>query len=189
MKSRRQALALAGSLIGLGLPGSAHSEDPLPFGGPFELQAANGLRVRSDHFPGKLTLVLFGFTHCPDICPTSLASIAQAMKLLGPEAQRVQTLFITVDPARDTPELLAEYIGGFDPAFIGLSGSEAEVAAVAKLFRVHRLKVLTGADESGYTVDHSTLIYLVNDRGETVSIIPYGADGETIAKVVRKRLR
>ncbi len=110
------------------------------------------------------------------------------MKLLGAGADRLQTLFITVDPERDTPDLLADYVAAFDPRFIGLSGSEAEVASAARAFRVHRLKVKTGADEAGYTVDHGTLIYLVDAAGRTVSIFPLNTSAEKIAEVIRRRI-
>jgi protein SCO1 len=182
----RLVLALA---LCLALAGAAKAEEALPFGGPFTLTGAGGERIGSKSFPGKLKLILFGFTHCPDICPTSLASIADAMQKLGTKAERVQTLFITVDPARDTAETLARYVEAFDSRFIGLSGTEAEIASVARAFRLHRLKVKTGADADGYTVDHGTLIYLVNPAGETVSIIPYGADGARIAEIAGKYIK
>jgi protein SCO1 len=186
--SLRFVLALICAL-GAARASSSYAEEPLPFGGPFALTAKGGTKVSQESFPGKTLLIVFGFTHCPDMCPTSLAAIAEAMKLLGLDADKVQTLFITVDPARDTPDLLADYVAAFDPRFIGLSGTEGEIAAVARSFRLHRLKVKTGAEPSGYTVDHGTLIYVVNAAGKTVSIIPHNADGPRIAKVVGKYIR
>jgi cytochrome oxidase Cu insertion factor (SCO1/SenC/PrrC family) len=181
---RRTVIAgLAGACLG-----PARAEEALPFGGPFDLAAKGGRRVTDTDLRGRTLLVLFGFTHCPDICPTSLLTIAQALKQLGPLAARVQTVFITLDPERDTADVLADYVGSFDPGFLGLSGTEAEIAAVAKLYRVLRLKVRTGADPAGYTIDHGTLTYVVNPDGKVVSLIPHGADAAKIAAVLRPRL-
>jgi cytochrome oxidase Cu insertion factor (SCO1/SenC/PrrC family) len=164
------------------------AEEALPFGGPFNLAAKGGRRVTDADLRGKTLLLTFGFTHCPDVCPTSLMTIAQALKQLGPLASRVQTAFITLDPERDTADVLADYVSSFDPGFIGLSGTEAEIAAVAKSYRVLRLKVRTGADAAGYTIDHGTLTYVVNPQGKVVSLIPYGADAAKIVAVLRPRL-
>lgn len=185
MIARRTVIAGLG-FSGLGL--AARAEDALPFGGPFNLAAKGGRRVSDMDLRGRTLLVLFGFTHCPDVCPASLLTIAQALKQLGPLAARVQTVFITLDPERDTADLMADYVGSFDPGFLGLSGAEAEIAAVAKLYRVLRLKVRTGADHAGYTIDHGTLTYVVNPDGKVVSLIPHGADAAKIVAVLRPRL-
>jgi protein SCO2 len=166
----------------------ALAEEALPFGGPYHLKARGDHVITEKSFPGKAKLIVFGFTHCPDICPTSLATIATAMKQLGSGADAIQTVFITLDPERDTPELLADYVAAFDPAFVGLSGTEKEIAAVARAFRVHRLKVRTGADKAGYTVDHGTLIYLVDEAGKTVTIFPLGTDVDKMVQVLRRRV-
>jgi protein SCO1 len=188
--SRRILIAgLAGACLdGAGLSPAARAEDALPFGGSFDLAAKGGRRVTDVSLRGKTLLVLFGFTHCPDICPTGLLTIAEAMKQLGPPAAKVRTIFITLDPERDTADVMADYVSSFDPGFIGLSGTEAEIAAVAKSYRVLRLKVRTGADPAGYTIDHGTLTYVVNPQGKVVSLIPHGADAAKIVAVLRPRL-
>lgn len=160
----------------------------LPFGGPFDLQGSNGKRVTDKDLRGKPALVLFGFTHCPDVCPTSLFTVAEALKQLGPSGDDIQTVFISVDPERDTPELLATYLDAFDPRFLGLTGTQEEITAVTRAYRVHRLKVKTASSAEGYTIDHSTLTYVVDAAGNVASLIPYGATAEKIVEVLRARV-
>src|SRR4029450_10511260 len=124
------------------------------FGRDFALHDHNGkVRTLAD-YRGKAVVVFFGYTQCPDVCPTTLAALAEAMKALGPEADRVQVLFVTVDPDRDTPELLKAYVPAFDPRFVGLRGDAKATEAVAKEFKVVYQKV-PGATPTTYTVDHS----------------------------------
>ncbi|MFZ6765267.1 SCO family protein [Pseudoroseomonas sp. WGS1072] len=134
-----------------------------PIGSPFALTDHTGRRVTDASFAGTVRLVFFGFTHCPDICPTGLGYMAEVMDGLGDEAVKVRPLFISVDSGRDTPELLASYVTNFHPALIGLTGTEAEVAQVAKAFRTHYSKVPTGGD--AYVMEHSASIYLLGPEG------------------------
>ncbi len=128
----------------------------------FELKDQEGKRVKLSDYTkqNKLVFVFFGYTHCPDVCPTALSTLAQVMKYLGDDAKRVQVLFISVDPERDTPEVLKGYVPFFYPTFVGLTGSEEEIRKVAKEYKAYYRKV-EGESKAGYLVDHSATIYLI----------------------------
>jgi protein SCO1 len=182
---RRAALSLL--LVALGPIGGRADERPWPvsFGGPFTLTDHAGRRVTDRDFRGSWLLVQFGYTGCPDLCPLSLGTLAQALDLLGPAAARVQPLFITVDPARDTPEALAGFVPAFHPRLVGLTGSEPEIRAVAKAYRVHRRKVLTDpARPDEYLIDHGSLTYLMGPDGRFMTLFPYGTPTERMADVI-----
>jgi len=141
-------------------------------GGPIELADANGARVTQADFAGEPAVIYFGFTHCPDICPSSMYALAEA--LAAPGGYDVQPILITVDPERDTPQRMGEYArtDGFPPGLQGLSGTRAQVDAAARAFQVHHAKVETpGAPADTYNVDHSSLLYVVDGNWRTVSII------------------
>jgi len=133
-----------------------------PYGRGFSLTDFNGQPRTLTDFQGKVVMLYFGFVQCPDVCPTALSRAALVLEQLGPEAADVQLLFVTVDPERDTPELLREYMGAFDPAFLALTGSEAQIRAAADEFRAYYKKVPTG---SSYTMDHTALTYLFDRQG------------------------
>ena len=180
---------LASSLNALAFPASA-AEDPLAgrFGGPFTLTAADGKLVSDTDFRGKFMLVYFGYTHCPDVCPDDLLVMAEAEKLLGADAARVQMLFISVDPERDTPSIMAEYVGSFSPSLIGLSGTETEIAALAKAYRVHRHKFQppeAAKDPGNYIVDHSSLKYLMGPDGKFRTLVPHGTSAARMVEIMR----
>ena len=163
---------------------------PVIFGGPFTLIDHEG-RARNDkNFLGRFLLVAFGFTRCPDVCPTGLTAMADALDALGEQAQHVQPLFISVDPARDTPEALASYVGHFHSALVGLTGTEAQVRGAARAYRVHRRKLYlpdsTGPDD--YTVDHSSITYLMGPDGAFVTLFPHGTDPSFMAAAIAKHL-
>jgi protein SCO1/2 len=136
-------------------------------GGPFELTDQNGRTVTERDLKGRPFLVFFGFTRCPDICPTTLFEVSEIMRVLGKDADRVGALFITVDPERDTPAALKDYLSSFDPHLAGLTGEPAAVAAVAKAYRVYFKKV--PLDQGGYTMDHTAIVYLMDKDGRFVS--------------------
>lgn len=138
-------------------------------------------------FRGKVVTLFFGYTQCPDVCPTNLATMAEAMRQLGPDAARVQVLFVTVDPERDTQELLARYVPVFDPHFLGLRGDAAQTAAVAREFRVFYQK---SGDTSGpnYTVDHSTGTYVFDPAGRARLYVKHGETAENIVADLRTLL-
>ena len=140
---------------------------PSAIGGPFQLIDQNGKTVSDQDMKGRPFLVFFGFTHCPDICPTTLFDVSEVLGKLGPDADRVGALFVTVDPERDTPEKMKDYLSSFDSHLRGLSGDANAIAAIEKGYRVYAKKVpLEGND---YTMDHSALVYLMDKEGRFVA--------------------
>lgn len=135
------------------------------FGSAFALPDTNGKTRTLDDFKGKAVVLFLGYTHCPDVCPTTMAELSQAMQQLGPDAARVQVLFVTVDPTRDTPEVLSQYVHAFNPSFIGLRPSEAQLAQFAKAFRVYYAKV-PGKTPDSYTMDHTAASYVFDPSGK-----------------------
>jgi protein SCO1/2 len=143
------------------------------FGQDFSLPDQNGKERSLADFRGKVVVVFFGYTHCPDVCPTTLAELAETMKRLGADADRVQVLFITVDPARDTPEVLAQYVPAFDKRFLALRGDDAALAATAKAFKVIYQKQ-PGTAPGSYTMDHSAGTYVYDPQGRLRLYVSYG---------------
>jgi protein SCO1/2 len=136
-------------------------------GGPFQLVDQSGKPLSDEDMKGRPFLVFFGFTHCPEVCPTALFEISEVMRALGPDADRTGALFITVDPERDTPAVLKDYLASFDPHLRGLSGDPAAVAAALRSYRVYAKKVpLEGSD---YTMDHTAIVYLMDKEGRLVA--------------------
>ena len=155
-------------------------------GGPFNLVDQNGQPFSDKDLKGKSFLVFFGFTHCPDVCPTTLFEISEIMRNLGSEADHTAALFISVDPERDTPEAMKDYLGSFDPHVRGLTGDAAALAAVAKAYRVYYKKVpLDGGD---YTMDHTAIVYLMDKDGHFVSPFSLKRKPEASAAELRKYL-
>jgi protein SCO1/2 len=136
-------------------------------GGPFKLTDQNGQVVTDQDLKGHPFLVFFGFTHCPDVCPTTLFEVSEVLRALGPDADRTRALFVTVDPERDTPRVMKDYLSSFDPHLSGLTGDPAEIAAVAKAYRVYFKKV--SQEDGGYTLDHTAIVYLMDKTGRFVS--------------------
>lgn len=134
-------------------------------GGPFEMTDQNGKRVTDKDFLGKPMLVSFGFTFCPDVCPSQLLRITDALAKLGPKGKDIQPVFVTIDPARDTPEALKSYLSNFAPGYIGLTGSAEDVATMARAYRVYYAKVDRADAPDSYTMDHSSIIYLMDSKG------------------------
>jgi protein SCO1 len=134
-------------------------------GGPFSLLNSEGQRVTEKNFAGHPMLVYFGFTHCPDVCPSGLQVIAAALDKLGPDGENITPLFITLDPERDTPAVLGAYVKSFHKRIVGLSGSLEETTAAAKAYRVYFKKVSDQATPGEYSVDHSTFMYLIDSQG------------------------
>jgi protein SCO1/2 len=152
-------------------------------GGPFRLVDQNGQTVSDQDLKGRPFLVFFGFTHCPDVCPTTLFEVSEILRALGPDAERTRALFITVDPERDTPAMMKDYLSSFDPHLLGLTGDPAAVAAVAKAYRVYYRKV--PLDDGGYTMDHTAIVYLMDKSGRFVA--PFSLKRPTEAAVADLR--
>nr|4WBJ_A Chain A, Blr1131 protein [Bradyrhizobium diazoefficiens USDA 110]4WBJ_B Chain B, Blr1131 protein [Bradyrhizobium diazoefficiens USDA 110] len=140
---------------------------PAAIGGPFQLTDQNGKAVTDKSLKGKPTLIFFGYTHCPDVCPTSLFEISEVLRAMGKDADKVNAIFISVDPERDTPATMKNYLSSFDPHLEGLSGDPAEIAKVITSYRVYAKKVPT--KDGDYTMDHTALIYLMDRDGRFVS--------------------
>jgi protein SCO1 len=197
------------------LGGHAHAQsarpDPLAkrFGGPFALTEHTGKRVTDRDYLGRHLIIYFGFTRCADACPVDIPNIAAALDKVAPLDARIQPLFVTVDP-EDTPERMQAFVGTFHPRLVGLTGSEAELSAVAKAYRVHRYRVQRQAATGGprhmafapqtltevhgdkphspgqsFTIDHGTLTYLMGPDGHFLTLIPRGASSDRIAEVIR----
>ncbi|MBN9050475.1 MAG: SCO family protein [Rhizobiales bacterium] len=172
-KTTRIILAASAFLLGLVLffvtamlMGGRSATPVAAIGGSFTLTNQNGAAVTDTDFKGKPYLVFFGFTHCPDVCPTTLFEISEVMRALGNDAGRVNALFVTVDPERDTPAAMKDYLSSFDPHISGLTGDTAAIAAVEKSYRVYAKKVpTTGGD---YTMDHTAIVYLMDKTGKFV---------------------
>jgi len=157
-------------------------------GGPFQMVDQSGRTVDQQVLKGKWSAVFFGFTYCPDACPTTLFALGQAETLLGAKARNFQTVFISVDPARDTPKQVAAYLDNdaFPKAVVGLTGSDDQVRQAAKAYHVFYQKA---GDTADYTVNHSTITYLMNPRGEFTCVIRYGATPEEIAAHVQAAMK
>jgi protein SCO1 len=150
-------------------------------GGPFTLEDGNGQQVTDRNFRGKYMLVYFGYTFCPDVCPTTLSEVAEAMDKLGAKADRLQPIFITVDPKRDTPDVMKRYTAAFSPRLIGLTGTPDQIATVAKEYRVYYAAHQSGSGTSDYSVDHSSVLYLMGPDGKFVAPIRPDEDGPHMA--------
>jgi protein SCO1/2 len=150
------------------------------FGHDFSLIDHTGTRRTLADYKGKAVAIFFGYTHCPDVCPTTMAEMSAVMKQLGPDAERVQVLFISVDPERDTPAFLSQYVPAFDPRFVGLTGSVDDVAAAAKEFKVFYQKV-PGSTDGEYSVDHFAGMYLYDPQGHMRVFVKYGTPADSIA--------
>ncbi|MCP3475182.1 SCO family protein [Bradyrhizobium sp. CCGUVB1N3] len=167
------ATAFAASLVvGLlvmfwAMGGVSKVAQPAAIGGPFALTDQNGKTVTDKSLKGKPTLIFFGYTHCPDVCPTSLFEISEVLRAMGKDADKVNAYFISVDPERDTPSTMKDYLSSFDPHLEGLSGDPAETTKVLTSYRVYAKKVPT--KDGDYTMDHTALIYLMDRDGRFVA--------------------
>lgn len=155
------------------------------FGRDFNLQDPFGKRWTLNDFKGKALMMFFGFTQCPDVCPTALARAAEISRLLGEDASRLQVVFVTIDPERDTPEMLSAYTQAFDPSFLGLTGTSEEIAKAAKEFRIYYKKVPTG---SSYTMDHSSLSYVFDPEGKLRLSVSHAQSAEDCVEDIKQLL-
>lgn len=186
------ATAFAASLIvGLlimfwAMGGVSKVAQPAAIGGPFQLTDQNGKAVTDKNLKGKPALIFFGYTHCPDVCPTSLFEISEVLRAMGKDADKVNAVFISVDPERDTQAAMKDYLSSFDPHLQGLSGDPAETAKVITSYRVYAKKVPT--KDGDYTMDHTALIYLMDRDGRFVSPFNLKRTPEEAAADLKKYL-
>ena len=154
-------------------------------GGPFTLTDQNGQRVTEKDFLGSYMLVFFGYTYCPDVCPTELQVMMAALDALGPDSRKIQPVFVSIDPERDKPEVLKAYVGNFGPRLLGLTGTPEEVAAVAKAYRVYYGKAANASGSADYLMDHSSIIYLMGPDGRFVKHVPYTTHAAKLAQELK----
>ena len=201
MSGRLLTIIVAGFLVGAlggaaalllsrGAPQTVVTSGKALVGGPFKLVDQHGNTVTDKDFRGRYMLVFFGFTHCPDICPAELQVISAALAALGPKAEKVVPIFITLDPERDTPEVMGDYVKNFGTNFVGLSGSPEAIAEAAKAYRVaYQQFEYKGKDGNyGYSIDHSALLYLMGPDGQYVSHFSYGTPAKKMSETLQRYL-
>jgi protein SCO1/2 len=181
------SLAGLGVLVAFALVVSTPSGAPsaVTIGGPFTLSTADGLVVTDQTYRGKWLLVYFGYTFCPNSCPTTLFEVATALQELGVAAAQVQPLFVTVDPQRDTPKLLQQFTQSFDPRIVGLTGTAQQIAAAAHEYGAYYARHATGPGDNDYVLDHSTYLYVMDPRGKFVRAFESDISADRIADVLR----
>lgn len=184
-----RCLCIASLAMSLASCGSSGQQSPTLYGTDItgadfaqtlQLTDHNGKPRSLEDFKGKVVALFFGYTHCPDVCPTTMADLAAALKLMGDRGSQVQVLFVTVDPARDTQEVLAQFVPSFNPTFIGLYGTPAQTAETAKNFKIYYEKQ-TEAGKSGYTIDHSAGVYAFDKQGKIRVYLKFGEKPEQLA--------
>lgn len=178
---------LFGSALIIGEP-FAHAASAVTIGGPFTLSTPDGTMVTDQTYRGKWLLVYFGYTFCPNSCPTMLLDIATALRELGPDAAKVQALFITIDPQRDTPQVMQQYTQSFDSRILGLVGTPQQIASAAQKYGAYYVRHSTGPGVNDYVMDHSTYLYIMDPKGKFVSAFN-GNTSERIADVLRGLLK
>lgn len=164
------------------------SADGPAFRADFELTDHNGMVQTDEYLAGRWMLVFFGFANCPDVCPTTLAEVAAVMDGLGSDATQVQPLFISIDPERDTPQALAEFIPYFDANIIGLTGTADQIERTSKTFRIYYEKIEEAASPDGYTMGHSSQLFLFDPQGGYVGAWTYGTPAEEILADLKARM-
>ena len=175
--------------VGQAVQASAGMATPaVSIGGPFTLTDHTGREVTDESFRGKYLLVFFGFTACPDVCPAGLLTAAQVMEQLGPSSSKVQPLFITVDPERDRPEQMAQYVAQFDSRLVGLTGTPEQIRDVAARYRVYYAKQKP-KDDDFYLVDHTAFFYLMDPNGKSVGVFRHSTKPEDVAAAIRSHMQ
>lgn len=182
------AFILVAALLAGG-PGSAESDGTVKIGGTFELAAPDGALVTEATYEGQWLLVFFGYTFCPDVCPITMTLASEALDALGADASLVQPIFISVDPARDTPETMGAFVAAFDPRIVGLTGSIEQIDAVAKAYGVYFKANRTGESDPYYTMDHSSHLYLMDPQGAFVRGLSHTETGESIAAKIKEAIQ
>jgi protein SCO1/2 len=193
MPARHWMQTVMGGLVGFAVASlfvaffvSAHESGqgarPVPLGGPFTLVDDTGAPVTERTLAGKPSAVYFGYTFCPDVCPTTLLDLSHWIQELGPDADKINYVFVTIDPQRDTPALMHDYLSSFDKHIRGFTGTSDEIATIAREYRVYYKRIPT--DDGGYVMDHSTIIYLMGPDGNFVNVLAYQeGDASALAKL------
>ena len=166
---------------------SNHTSANPAIGGPFTLIDQNGKTVTDKDFLGKYSLLFFGFTYCPQVCPTELHKMARILDMLGDKANNIQPVFVSVDPGRDTPEVMKEYVSQFHPKLIGLTGSKEQIENIKNAYKVFSKKIEMGGKDN-YMVNHSAFMYLMNPEGKNIAIYPSKDTAEQIAKDIKSKI-
>lgn len=179
-------VVLAGLLMWAMGSGAARRADQLHIGGPFSLVSGEGVTVTDRSFPGKYLLIYFGYSRCADVCPATLNTMAAALGRLGGKAMRVQPLFITIDPQRDTPAVLHHYVGTFSPRLVGLTGAPGALARVEDEYGVASIVHREGGAAKGYALDHSSVVYLMAPDGRFLAPIPASASEMVMVRAIGK---
>ena len=157
-------------------------------GGPFALTVTDGKPFTNKDLRGSYAVLYFGYTFCPDVCPTTLNQLTEALERLGPKAKLVRPVFITIDPRRDTPKVMKQYVSAFSPDLVGLTGTEAEIGAVAREFRVYYAPHRTGDGPDDYTMDHSSVLYLIGPDGQFIAPLRADAGADQIAAELSRQI-
>jgi protein SCO1/2 len=188
------SLSVAGSLVAAGCGGGESEEPPLQgarVGGPFALVDHNGRKASDADFAGRYRIVYFGFAHCPDICPTDLAAIGQALRRFEKEdparAAKVTPIFITTDPGRDTPAVMKDYVANFHPRLVGLTGTAQQVADAAKRYAIYYEKL--PREGGSYVMNHSRIVFLMGPKGEPIAMLPHEEGAPAMAAALDKWVR
>ncbi len=181
------AVAIGAAALLIRQPSGGSGTGVALVGGPFSLVDHTGKRVTDKDFLGRYMLVFFGYTYCPDICPTELQVMTAALDAMGAEAERIQPVFITIDPERDTQQVLADYVGNFGPRLIGLTGTPEEIAIVAKAYRAFYAKA-SGSGTQDYLMDHSSTIILMSPDGRFAKFFTYTTDAKALAAALKEAL-
>ncbi len=180
-------VATLGLLFWLSSGGRKTADDGQLIGGPFELVDFNGKPFTEKDLKGKYSLIYFGYTYCPDVCPTELQTMTLALEQLGPLAKKIRPIMISVDPERDTPKVLKEYLSNFYPGFIGLTGTPEQIRKVGKAYRVFYRKT-DEKSASDYLMDHSSIVYLMDPEGRYLKHFPYGMEPGKMARGIREAI-
>jgi protein SCO1/2 len=201
MRGRLLTVIVAGFLIGAlggaaalllagGGPAKIETSGKALIGGPFKLVDQTGKTVTDQDFRGRYMLVFFGFTHCPDICPAELQVMSESLDALGPKAEKVVPVFITLDPERDTPEVMGEYVKNFGPRFVGLTGSPEAIAEAAQAYKVAFAKFVPEGqeDNQNYSIDHVAIAYLMGPDGKYIEHFAYGTPAAKMTETLQRYL-
>lgn len=206
MKRLSVYMALGVSALAIGLAGRAYAPGPATpppviekkqpaalrqptIGGPFVLTDQNGKTVTEADFAGRYMMVFFGYTFCPDVCPTAMQAVTDALDLLGPRGEKIDPVFISIDPERDTPAVIKSFVGNFHPRLTGLTGAMEQIIDVAKAYKVYFSKVREkGAAEEDYMMNHSSVIYVMGPDGAFVTHFTHGTSPETMAERLKELL-